>query len=125
MSGLFRKIFLSSRLFEMEWQFSVYSAQSISCNQFTAENLPIVVSGGFFIDKVCTVQLNAPPPPPATFVATDPVSFTTNLRLLRQGLAVKGKTVFLAVNAGLRWLNNVSCLFLSFALITKWSIIVH
>jgi hypothetical protein len=28
------------------------------------------------------------------------------------------KSVFLAVNASLRWFNNVSCLFLSFMLIT-------
>jgi hypothetical protein len=32
--------------------------------------------------------------------------------------------VFLAINASLHWLNNVSCLFLSFPTNHKWSIIV-
>ncbi len=38
--------------------------------------------------------------------------------LVLQGFYI-AKSVFLPVNASLRWLNNVSCLFLSFMLITS------
>jgi hypothetical protein len=41
------------------------------------------------------------------------------LNFLGAPMILSCKSLFIAVNASMRWLNNVSCLFLSFLLITK------